>query len=97
MNTEDYIKAYKDDRVPLTSEDIVAGLTSMQAESDELVVKKDFNSKYTLKHLASILAEEKMKTMSSDEMKAILNMRRKISFKASDPAELEQKLSQQTS
>ena len=95
MKTENYIKAYKDERSPLTSQDIVQGLTQMQLESNELVENKNVKANYTFKHLASLLAEEKMKTMSSEEMRSIATLRKKISFKEKDPEALKQKVEEE--
>ena len=92
MKTENYINAYKDDRSPLTSQEVVNGLNMMQVESNELVENKDVNQQHTFKHLASLLAEEKMKSMSSEEMRSIATMRKKISFKEKDPEVLKKRV-----
>ena len=81
MSVENYINAYQDDRSPLTSQDIVKGINGMMLESAELIEKKNADTPHTFKHLASLLAEEKMKTMSADEMRSIATMKRKISYK----------------
>ena len=55
------------------------GINGMMYESAALIEKK--NTPHTFKHLASLLAEEKMRTMSADEMRSIATMKRKISYK----------------
>ena len=64
----------------------------MQAESAALVENKGDSSKDTLKHLASLLAEEKMATMSSDEMKEIMAFRRRATFREADQRKMNEEL-----
>ena len=81
MKTEDYIKIYADDKIPLTSQDVVEGINSMQKESYALEEDAGMR-KYTFKHLSSLLAEEKMKTLSAEDMKDLVKLRKHVSYNA---------------